>query len=261
MLFRPKHRGTTVLVDPSLPKTVIKTVHMLARQHPRVLRDPAAPLPRTAGFDHADAALGARAVLFSTLLVGALGPTLYWLMTQMQEKTADVGTNWASSPTTIKIIIVVILSLGVVANIIRMLLAARAPGGRKAVARDLAEARGRYLLRGEQLDSTAWTAAARAQRALLNVAASTWLVSAVDEPDHQALSAGFWTLAQGMTGGNTAGMDSFAAAVEVYAQDIEAANALGVIRREAGEGREEHDRAIERANRSGRHALAMTTAV
>ncbi|MET9403557.1 hypothetical protein [Kitasatospora sp. NPDC002965] len=82
---------------------------------------------------------------------------------------------------------------------------------------------------GEHLDPTTWTAAARAQRALLTVAASTWLVSAVDKPDHQALSAGFWTLAQGMTCGNTAAMDSYAAALEVYTHDIEAANAFGAI--------------------------------
>ncbi|MFJ8437329.1 hypothetical protein ACIQ9P_39160 [Kitasatospora sp. NPDC094019] len=55
-------------------------------------------------------------------------------------------------------------------------------------------------------------------------------------------------------------MDSLAAAVEVCARDIEAANALGVIRRGADKGREEHDRAIERGNRSGQHALAMTRA-
>jgi hypothetical protein len=139
---------------------------------------------------------------------------------------------------------------------------ARVAGGRAGVARDLARARGRYLLPGADLDPAAWASAVRAQRALSGVGVCTFLLTSVEPPDHGAFTRAFWALAKDMAAdGGTAAMDSFAAAVEVYAADIEAADAIGMLPTTEGPDKERHERAIERADAAGRHALAMAAAV
>ncbi|MFJ5122364.1 hypothetical protein [Kitasatospora sp. NPDC088548] len=258
MMFRSGCRGAVVIVDPGLPTKVQETVRMVAAQHPQVLRDPGAPLPRTAGFDHSKLAVGARGVLITVVMGAVLVPGMFWLMPKML--TALEPGRVPFSPY-IKPVIVSVIALAVVTSIIMELLRARVDGGRGAVARDLAEARSRYLLPGTHLDRTAWASAARAQRALAGVAVGTSFLTSVDRPDHAALAKGFWTLAQDMARSrSTAAMDSFAAAVEVYITNIEAADAISLTRDPVGEANERHDRAIERANAAGRHAIAMTTA-
>jgi hypothetical protein len=258
MMFRSGRQGAAVIVDPALPTSVKATVRMVARQHPQVLRDPAAPLPHSAGFDHAKAAVGARGVLLTIVLGGAVLPALLWLMPRMLSAETGGGSvshyhrNLIVAATAVAVAVVVVLEV----------LHTRVSGGRKAVARDLAEARNRYLLPGTHLDSTAWASAVRAQRALADVAACTFLLTSVDGPDHEALARSFWTLAKDMAdSGRTAAMDSFAAAVEVYASAVEAADAISMTPTRSGPDKERHEQAIERANSAGRHAIAMAQAV
>ncbi|MFJ5926475.1 hypothetical protein ACIQF6_28120 [Kitasatospora sp. NPDC092948] len=175
------------------------------------------------------------------------------------EQALDPGKG--SVPQYLKPTIVVGIALAVVGNIVMELLRARVDGGRESVARHLAEARSRYLLPDTHLTRTAWASAARAQRALVDVTDCTFFLTSVDRPDREALAEGFWRLAQDMASSkSTAAMDSFAAAVEVYIKDIQAADAISMTPTRTGPDKGRHDRAIERANAAGRHALAMTAA-
>ncbi|MFJ5926449.1 hypothetical protein ACIQF6_27990 [Kitasatospora sp. NPDC092948] len=60
---------------------------------------------------------------------------------------------------------------------------------------------------------------------------------------------------------SSAATDSFAAAVEVYRAAVEAADSISLAPTRSGPDRERHQRAIERANAAGRHAIAMASTV
>ncbi|MER5638157.1 hypothetical protein ABT095_14510 [Kitasatospora sp. NPDC002227] len=256
-LFR-SGQGDAVIVDPGLPKQVGETVRLLARQHPQVLTDPSAPLPRTAGFDYGRLALGARGVLISAVLATAVAVGLSWWMPRMM---AAMQPD-AQQPHFFQPMIVSMAALVVIISATLELLRARVDGGRAAVARHLAKARGHYLLPGPDLDRATWASAVRARRALASVAASTYLLTSVDGPDHKALAKSFWILAQDMAASrSSAAMDSFAAAVEVYLAAIEAADAISLTPTRSGPDQERHAKAIERADAAGRHAITLASAL
>ncbi|MFB8290653.1 hypothetical protein [Kitasatospora purpeofusca] len=255
-LFR-SGQGDAVIVDPGLSKQVRETVRLLARQHPQVLTDPSAPLPRTAGFDYGRLALAARGFLISVVLATAVAVGLSWGMPRLMAAAQPD----AKQPDFFQPMIVSMCVLVVIISAALELLRARVDGGRAAVARHLAEARGHYLLPGRDLDRVTWASAVRARRALASVAASTYLLTSVDGPDHKGLAGSFWLLAQDMASSHSsAAMDSFAAAVEVYLADIEAADAISLTPTRSGPDKQRHEQAIERANAAGRHAIALATA-
>lgn len=254
MVFRSGRGGSGVIVDPALPPAVQESVRRVARQHPRVLRDPDAVLPRAAGFDYAQLAAAVRGVLATLVLCAVVAPVLL---------AGLLGTNGAGGVLARhRPLVAAGLVAAVGVSAVLEVLGARVAGGRAAVARDLARARGRYLLPGADLDPAAWASAVRAQRALSGVGVSTFLLTSVEPPDHGAFTRAFWALAKDMAAsGSSAAMDSFAAAVEVYAADIGAADAISMLPTTEGPDKERHERAIERADAAGRHALAMAATV
>ncbi|WP_158834590.1 hypothetical protein [Streptomyces sp. NRRL S-350] len=180
-----------------------------------------------------------------------------------REMQRNLGGDIMSSGTFLTVMIAMVGAVLVI-NLLREWRQAHTPGGRATVARQLAEARGRYLLRGTDLTDDAWAAVVRAQRAMNLVLASTWLVSPVGTVDRDAFAQGIWTMARTMAkGGSAASGETFAAAVEVYSQRIEEANKIDMAELEArtrppaGTRSPALAKAVERADSAGAHALAM----
>ncbi|MFI6112905.1 hypothetical protein [Kitasatospora sp. NPDC051164] len=257
--MRSRERVAAV-VDPGLPASVASTIHRLARQHPEVLRNPEGTLPRWAGMDLAELARGARIQAIVVAAMVVVVPLLVWMQREVQrELDGTVPSDM------MVIIMVVIIGAALAINLLREWNGARTPGGRKAVARELAEARGRYLLRGSDLTDEAWAAVVRAQQAMNLVLASTWLVSPVGTVDRDAFAQAIWTMARTMAEDRSAAVgETFAAAIEVYGQLIDEANKINLAELEArtrppaGTRSPALAKAVERADSAGSRALALS---
>ncbi|WP_457513187.1 hypothetical protein [Streptomyces sp. TE33382] len=248
------------VVDPGLPTSVASTVHRLARQHPEVLRNPDGPLPRWAGVDLAELARGARHQAIVVAGAVVVIPLMAWMQREMQR---NLDGEIMSSDTLLTVMIAV-FGAALVINMLREWHRARTPGGRATVARELAEARGRYLLRGADLTDDAWAAVVRAHRAMNLVLASTWLVSPVGTVDRDAFAQGIWAMARTMAkDGSAASGETFAAAIEVYSHRIDEANKIGMAelqaltRPAAGARSPALAEAVKRADNAGAHALTL----
>ncbi|MFD3662683.1 hypothetical protein ACFWVF_19095 [Streptomyces sp. NPDC058659] len=257
---RRSRERVAAVVDPGLPASVASTVHRLARQHPDVLQNPDAPLPRWAGVDLAELARGARVQAIVAAGAVVVVPLLVWMQREMQR---NLGSDTISSGTFL-IIMITMVGAVLVINMLREWHQVHTPGGRATVARELAEARGRYLLRGTDLTDDAWAAVVRAQRAMNLVLASTWLVSPVETVDRDAFAQGIWAMARAMAkGGSAASGETFAAAIEVYSQRIDEANKINMAelvahtRPPAGTRSPALAEAVKRADSAGAHALAL----
>ncbi|MFJ8473634.1 hypothetical protein [Kitasatospora sp. NPDC094011] len=245
---------TTTLADPALPPEVRATVHRIGRQHPHLLRDPDAPLPRAAALDTTQLA---RRTLIVALALVVLAPVVFWLQSPAARK---LGAPALSAPSS-WLVIGAVSFLSLLMSLATTWTTARTPGGRPSVARHLAAARGRYLLHGDDLSPEAWDLTVKAHHAVEHAFASTQPPSAVDRPDRVALRSGIWAMARGMAGGaGTAAAQDFVTAVEVYGACIDEANEIGLALSDAGEHALRLARAVARANRAGTHALALATA-
>ncbi|GAA2969132.1 hypothetical protein GCM10010519_00300 [Streptomyces lactacystinicus] len=257
---RRSRERVAAVVDPGLPVSVAATVHRLARQHPEVLRNPDAPLPRWAAVDLAELARGARMQAIVVVGAAVVVPLLVWVQREMQR---NLGGDTMSSGTFLTVMIAVV-GVALVINMLREWHQVHTPGGRTTVARELAEARGRYLLRGTDLSDDAWAAVVRAQRATNLVLASTWLVSPVGTVDRDAFAQGIWAMARTMAkDGSAASGENLAAAIEVYSQRIDEANKINMAELEArtrppaGTPSPALAEAVKRADSAGAHALAL----
>ncbi|SEM76573.1 hypothetical protein [Streptacidiphilus jiangxiensis] len=255
-------RPAAAVVDPALARDVQKTVHRIARQHAQLLRDPEAPVPRAAAVDLAELRRGLKVAAFVGIGGLVILPLEFWLTGVLQQ---HAGGGPAPSRSLLTLIFVVVYASAAAASLLRAWLWARVPGGREAVARDLAAARGHYLLRGEDLPLEAWELVIKAQQALSLVQASTWLVSPVDSPDLTRLGQGVWAMARSMAGGGGAAAGrTFVAAIEEYEKRINEANEIQTQELESGRRSDARSlplaRAVERAHSAGAHALAMAPA-
>jgi len=259
ILRRSRERAAAV-VDPGLPASVAAAVHRLARQHPEVLRNPDAPLPRLAGVDLAKLARGARVQAIVAAAAAVVVPFTVWIESEVQR---SLGVDVTSVGTALTVMIAFV-GVTLVINMLREWHQVHTPGGRATVARELAEARGRYLLRGTDLTEDAWAAVMRAHRALNLVLASTWLVSPVGKVDRDAFAQGIWAVAKTMAkDGSAAAGDIFATAIEVYSQRIDEANKIDLGELEArprppaGTRSPALAKAVERADSAGAHVLEL----
>ncbi|MER6116202.1 hypothetical protein [Streptomyces sp. NPDC001743] len=257
---RRSRERVAAVVDPGLPAAVVATVHRLARQHPDVLRNPDAPLPRWAGVDLAELARGARMQAIVVAGAAVVVPLMAWVQREMQR---NLGADIMSSGTLLTVMIAVV-GVALVINMLREWHQVYTPGGRVTVARQLAEARGRYLLRGIDLTEDAWAAVVRAQRAMNLVLASTWLVSPVGTVNRDAFSQAIWAMARTMAkDGSAAAGHTFAAAIELYDQRIDEANKIDRAELEAhtrppaGTRSPALAKAVELADSAGAHALEL----
>jgi hypothetical protein len=245
MAIGHRHDTAHAVVDPGLPLRTRETIHRLARQHPRLLRDPAAPLPYAAGLDLTELAHG-------TVVTAGMGVLLAVVLLASRIPEPAVLAPWPGTAVLPWIAGAMVCVCEAVT-----LLRARVPGGRTRVAEDLAEARGRYLLRGEQLPAESWALVARATQTLERVLIQTWLGEPV-EPDRDALAQGVWSMARALAAGaGTAASETFVAALELYDQRIHEATKAQLT---SDPRSPELLHAIDRAHDAGRHALAMAAA-
>ncbi|MFE9424174.1 hypothetical protein ACFYNO_14545 [Kitasatospora sp. NPDC006697] len=210
--------------------------------------------------DLAELARGARSQTVVVAIAVGLVPFFAWMHREMQR---NLGGSVMSSDTLVTLMIVMV-SASLAINMLREWHRARTPGGRATVARELAEARGRYLLRGTDLTDDAWAAVVRAQRAMNLVLASTWLVSPVGTVDRDAFSQAIWATARAMAkDGSSAAGETFAVAIEVYGQRIDEANKIDLAELEARTRPSAGTRspalalAVERADSAGANALKL----
>ncbi|MFC7983645.1 hypothetical protein [Streptomyces sp. NPDC057336] len=209
--------------------------------------------------DLAELARGARNQAIVAAGAVVVIPLLAWMQHEMQR---NLDGEIMSSDTLLTVMLAM-LGVALVINMLREWQRVHTPGGRATVARELAEARGRYLLRGD-LTQDAWAAVVRAQRAMNLVLASTWLVSPVGTVDRDAFAQGIWVMARTMAkDGSAASGETFAAAIEVYSQRIEEANKIDMVELEArtrpsaGSPSPALAEAVKRADSAGAHALAL----
>ncbi|MER7849352.1 hypothetical protein ABTZ03_36060 [Kitasatospora sp. NPDC096077] len=124
------------LADPALPPEVRATVHRIGRQHPHLLRDPDAPLPRAAALDTAQLT---RRSLVVVLALVILAPVVFWL----QSLTARELGGPALSASSSWLVIGAVGCISLLMSLAKTWSTVRIPGGRQGVARHLAAARGR----------------------------------------------------------------------------------------------------------------------
>ncbi|MEW1911264.1 hypothetical protein AB0442_22920 [Kitasatospora sp. NPDC085895] len=251
------------VVDPGLAESVQKTVHRLARQGPQVLRRPGTTLPRTAAYDLATApgVLKGAGLFYGAAVI--ISPLSFLIMTGVQKAQGNtpvsVGTFVAVA---VWVYVVIALLVGAIAW--RLVLV---PGGKRAVAEDLAAAQSRYLLLGEDLDGKDLEMVVRAQDAVNSALAAARFVTLVDPPNRTALAAGVWSMARRLAAGEPQGNGwAMIVAVEEYAERLEEASTAWQQELQAGTWKPGTmsaplAKAVKRADAAGARAVTLAATV